>query len=97
MGPKIISVKPLEGYRIEVKFDDGVNGIYDLNHLAGQGVFKVWDDYNYFNKVFINPESNAIAWDEELEIDTLNCYLHVRGISFEEFKELNKKEQHAFR
>jgi Protein of unknown function (DUF2442) len=85
MVPKIISVKPLDGYRIEVKFDDGVNGIYELSHLAGKGVFTLWDVDGNFNKVNISEESGAVTWPGDLDIDTLNMYCNIKGISPEHY------------
>jgi Protein of unknown function (DUF2442) len=95
MDIKIISVKPLEKYKIHAVFNDGIEGVYDLGDMAGKGVFKIWEQPEYFNKVYINPENNAIAWNDQLEVDTLNCYLTIRGISFEEYKALNKDQQYA--
>ncbi|MGI8951035.1 MAG: DUF2442 domain-containing protein [Chitinophagaceae bacterium] len=94
--PKLISVKTIEKYKIHVQFNDGTEGIYDVSDLAGKGAFKSWDIDNKFFKVFINPETNVIAWDEMLEIDTLNCYLQIKGITFEEYKKISNQNKHAF-
>jgi len=50
---KPIEVKALADYKIWVKYSDGVEGEVDLSHLAGKGVFKVWNDYSAFEKVYI--------------------------------------------
>ena len=97
MNIRATSVKALEKYKIYVSFNDGTEGIYDLANCAGKGVFQIWEEDGYFNKVFINPENNAIAWDEELEIDTFNAYLNIRGISFDEYKMMNKEVVYAIR
>lgn len=36
---RISKVKVLPGYRLELEFDDGVNGIADLSEAVGKGVF----------------------------------------------------------
>ena len=59
---KATSVKALEKYKIFVSFNDGNEGIYDLQDAAGKGVFKSWDEDDNFNKVFINKENGAITW-----------------------------------
>ena len=92
----INTVKAIEKYKISVLFNDGTKGIINLSHLAGKGIFSYWDEDNNFEKVFINKENNAIAWSEYLEIDTLNCYLTIRGIDFDEYINSNIKESHAF-
>lgn len=50
-------VKSIEKYHLQVEFDDGVNGVYDVSHLAGKGVFKDWENGDSFNKVFVDKES----------------------------------------
>jgi len=92
----ITTVYALEKYKIFASFNDGTEGVYDLNSCAGKGVFKFWDEDDNFSKLVINPENNVIAWNEMLEIDTLNCYLHIKGISFEEYKILTKEKSYAF-
>jgi uncharacterized protein DUF2442 len=79
--PKIASVEPVEKYRVKVKFADGIQGIYDVSDLAGKGVFKIWDIDDNFFKVFVNKESGAISWPGDIEIDTLNAYCTIKGIS----------------
>jgi hypothetical protein len=79
--PKIVSVEPVEKYRVKVKFADGIQGIYDVSDLAGKGVFKIWDKDDNFFKVFISKESGAISWPGEIDIDTINTYCTIKGIS----------------
>ena len=42
---KIVKVDVLKGYRIDLTFADGTQGIVDLSDLAGRGVFSLWSDY----------------------------------------------------
>lgn len=65
--PRPMSVKPLSKYRIWLEFDDGVSGEIDLSDVAGSGVFKIWDQPGYFEKVHIAPH-RAIAWDDDVEL-----------------------------
>ena len=83
--PKIISVKALDKFKLKISFNDGLKGIYDVSDLAGKGVFKIWDTNDNFFKVFINKESGAISWQGEIEIDTLNAYCTISGISPERY------------
>jgi hypothetical protein len=52
---KPIDVKPLDHYRLWLRFSDGVEGIVDLSEFAGKGVFALWNDYAEFEKVSIGP------------------------------------------
>ncbi len=38
---KISEVKVLQGYRLELVFDDGARGEVDLSDLVGKGVFAI--------------------------------------------------------
>ena len=37
---KITKVRVLQGYCLELAFDDGVGGVVDLSELVGRGVFR---------------------------------------------------------
>ncbi len=90
--PQIKSVTALKNYTLHVEFFDGVKGGYDLHHLAGKGVFKSWGVNNNFYKVSINPESGAITWPGGLDIDTINVYCKIKGVSVDAYL---MKEHHA--
>jgi hypothetical protein len=87
----------MEKYRIRIKFNDETEGVLDLSDIAGKGVFKSWDTENSFDKVFISNETGTITWPGDIDIDTLNCYLQIKGISYEQYKILQEKQTHALR
>ncbi len=66
---KIVACKPLPNYHIWIRFDDGVEGTVDLNHLVGKGVFKAWDSIDFFNEVRIDPMSDTVAWGDDIDLD----------------------------
>ena len=76
-------VHPRAGYRIWLRYADGVAGEIDLSHLAGKGVFKIWDEPGYFAKVHITPH-RAIAWDDDLDLCADALYMELTGKSVEE-------------
>ena len=66
---KIVECKPLENYHIWIRFDDGLEGNVDLNHLLGKGVFEAWNSVDFFNQVHIDPRSNTVCWGEDIDLD----------------------------
>ena len=80
---KPIAVKALEGYRIWIKFDDGVEGELDLSHHAGRGVFKAWEDREFFESVEVTPY-HAISWPGELDMCGDALYMDLTGKTLEE-------------
>ena len=74
--PKPIAVRALPGYKIHVRYSDGVPGEIDLSHLVGKGVFSCWSDPREFAKVHIGP-GRAIAWSEDVELCPDSLYMRV--------------------
>ena len=92
---KAISVQPLKKYRIWIEYADGVSGEADLSHLAGKGVFKFWDDYKNFEKVYVG-ESGEIVWSDKIDLCPDALYMKITGKSVEElFSETKMELQYA--
>lgn len=80
---KPIDVKARPGYRIWVRYADGVEGEVDLSHLAGRGVFSLWNDYGEFEMVHVGP-GGAIAWSNEIDLCPDAIYMRITGKTPEE-------------
>ena len=76
------SVETREGYRIWVRFEDGVCGEVDLSHLADKGVFKAWRDRSFFESVYVN--NGVVSWKGEIDLDPCQLYMDVTGKTVEE-------------
>ena len=83
LPPKPVEVKALEGYRLWIKYSDGIEGVVDLRDLVGKGVFALWKDYREFQKVYIGP-GGEIAWGEEIDLCPDALYLRITGKKPEE-------------
>ncbi|HHE55454.1 MAG TPA: DUF2442 domain-containing protein [Caldithrix abyssi] len=78
---KIVQVVPKQNLKLWLKFEDGLEGTVDLTELKGKGVFKIWENPGVFEKVFVHPESGALAWNDEVEICADALYLKISGKS----------------
>ena len=88
-------VKALAEYRIYLEFSDGAKGEVDLSDLAGKGVFEVWNDYDFFEKVHLGAH-REIKWSDEIELCADSLYLKLTGKSPEElFPKLRREQPHA--
>jgi hypothetical protein len=87
MFPKLIDVKGLENFNLSLKYDDGTEGIVNIAHLANKGVFKIWNKTGTFQNVYIDKESNAVAWNDEIDLCPDSLFLRLKGISFQTWKE----------
>ncbi len=59
--PKLVHVRALGGYRLNVRFDDGTAGEIDLTDRLFGPVFEPLKDEEMFQQVFVD-EFGAIAW-----------------------------------
>jgi len=75
---KITKVRVFPGYRLELEFDDGISGAVDLSHLAGKGVFALWDDYRAFEGVRIGS-SGGLVWGDKIDLCPDSLYLKIRS------------------
>ena len=85
---KPVAVEPREGFCIWIRYEDGAEGEIDLSDVAGKGVFKVWEDRNFFERVYVS-DHRSIAWDDELELCPDSLYMELTGISWDEYKKLS--------
>ncbi len=76
--PRPIEVKALPGFRLWLRYEDGVEGEIDVSDLAGRGVFKAWADEAFFRTLHI-ASHGAIAWDDDLELCPDAMYLRLTG------------------
>jgi uncharacterized protein DUF2442 len=71
-----VDVSALEGYWIRVKFSDGAVMDIDVEDLLSRGgVFEpIRESRNLFEEVRVNPESRAVEWPEEIDLDSEVLY-----------------------
>ncbi len=92
---KVLKVRALQGYCLELQFDDGVSGTVDLSDLAGKGVFVLWRDRSAFEQVRIGP-SGEVAWGDQIDLCPDALYLKVTGRKPEDvFPALPHEPAHA--
>jgi len=73
MNPRVKTVKPLPGYRLQLTFTNGETGIYDCRPLLEFGVFRELEDDKYFRKVRV--EGGTTVWPNEQDICPDTLYL----------------------
>ena len=78
-----VEVAPRAGYRIWLRYADGISGEVDLFDLAGRGIFRAWLDRSFFERVHVSPYG-SIAWSDEVELCEDALYLRLTGKSVEE-------------
>ena len=73
--PRVLEVKPTEGYRVWVRFEDGLAVEVDFGEMVDRPGYYTdpLKDPEYFRKVDIYPGGSGIFWPNECDVcpDTL--------------------------
>ena len=80
---KVSQVEAFPGYKIRVRYLDGVEGEVDLSQDVGKGVFAAWEDLDFFESVHVSSHG-SIAWSDDIEICADSIYLELSGKTPEE-------------
>ncbi len=84
----IVGVRPLEGYRLHLRFEDGAEGQVDVAHLVTfTGIFARLKDRDYFAQVYADPELGTICWSNGADLDGDVLYSLVTGEPLPVFEE----------
>jgi hypothetical protein len=81
----VVDVRPVGGYRLWLRFDDGLEGEVDLEPvIVFKGVFAPLRDRAHFARVKVNRELGTVVWPNGADWDQLVLYSLVSGRSIEE-------------
>ncbi len=76
----IVQVQLLDGYRLCLRFEDGVEGSVDVAELIRfTGIFAPLRDRDYFLQVRVNPDLGTICWPNGADLDPDVLYALVTG------------------
>jgi hypothetical protein len=76
----IVEVRVLDGYRLYLRFEDGVQGEVDLGTMIQfDGVFAPLKDRAHFEQVRVNPELGTVYWPSGADLDPDVLYARITG------------------
>lgn len=77
----VVAVRPLGGYRLWLRFDDGVEGEVDFaTAFDFRGIFAELRDPARFADVRVDPELGTIAWPNGADVDPVVLYHWATGV-----------------
>jgi hypothetical protein len=77
---RVVSVEASRGYRLRVRFVDGLEGIVDMSRLVTSpdaGVFAALADSEAFNRAFV--ALGAVCWPDGLDIAPDAIYAEIKA------------------
>ncbi len=77
--PLLIEAKPLDGYAVHVRFEDGTAADVDLSYLLEYGgVFERLRDAEFFRRLRPDAEAGTIVWPNDADIAPETLYTHAQ-------------------
>ncbi len=78
----VISVRVLDGFQVHLVFQDGTEGVIDLEHHLQGPVFEpLRNDPQFFRSMRVDPEAGTIAWPNGADIAPETLYAEVKAVS----------------
>lgn len=74
----VLRLRPLDGYRLWLRFTDGSEGVRDLTGIIAEGGVMVepLKSKDFFDRVFV--EMGAPTWPNGFDLDPTNLYIELR-------------------
>ena len=82
--PFLKEAKALPDCRLQLLFEDGVNGIIDLAIWKKKAPFKFWEEEKIFSSFKITTDKK-IQWKGDIDMDPDAFYLKLVNKTFEEY------------
>lgn len=66
---RVVACRAEQGYRLWIRFEDGVEGDVYLGNLLEISAFRLWQDIDEFFKVSVDPDVATVTWDGGIRLD----------------------------
>ena len=77
-APKILSVQPLEDKKLLVKFDNGIEKIYDCKPLIKKfEPFKALENDVLFRQVKVDSGGYGISWNDNVDLSEHELWINA--------------------
>ena len=75
---EVTKAEYMEGYRIQITFNNGASGVVDLKEALWGAMFEKLKDYNTFRKFEVSDVVHTIRWENDA--DLAPEYLHEKMV-----------------
>ena len=81
-SPRVVAVRPVGEYRLELTFDDGVAGMVDLEGwlIGTGGLLEQLAACEFFREVSVDQEAGTIQWPNGVDLCPDVLYSQATGI-----------------
>jgi len=81
MFPRVVEVRYIEDFRLELTFADGLQAELDFADrvMDRGGVFTPLEDVTFFRQVRVDPEAGTLVWPNDVDLDPDVLYSEATG------------------
>ena len=79
MNPRVIAVKPLDNYCLELQFTNKERKLFDVKPYLSIGIFQELQDTSLFNG--IRAFNGSIVWPNDLDLDPDTLYVDSKPVN----------------
>ncbi len=76
MNPRVKNVEPTDNYLLELEFDNGERGIFDMQPYLKYPVFQPLKNESFFKKA--HATMGFVSWDEDIDMSPDTLYLDCK-------------------
>ena len=76
MNPRVVSVKALPDYQLELEFDNGESGVFSVKPYLKYPVFQPLEDMKLFCQARVVFDS--VVWNNDIDMSPDNLYLECK-------------------
>lgn len=86
MLPRVVDVRYVKEYQLEVRFSDGADGILDFHQrVVGRGgVFAPMESVEFFKRVVVDQEAGTLVWPNGVDFCPYMQYAEATGTPLDE-------------
>jgi len=87
----IVEARPLDGYELYLRFEDGTDGVVDIAKLIFfHGVFEPLESRAYFEQVQVNTELGTVFWPNGADLDPDVLHAVVSGVPIPSYQGIRR-------
>ncbi len=76
----VIDARHIDGYKLELTFENGKKGIINLQSYINEGgVFSRFAESEYFKEFYVNKEIGTLCWPDGVDIAPETLYHEATG------------------
>ena len=68
METQILSVQTLENKKLQVRFENGIEKVYDVAPLLGIAMFQLLKNDAFFKSVRVDAGGYGVSWNDDVDL-----------------------------